>query len=191
MSEILKRIKDEIVYYVWYNPVHIYKEIKCWFLENAMNPWHWKMIWYAMFHHYGWDDCYMYKMLWYQIQKSRYYFKHRCFVLGPKELSDILKYQTLAIRMLDIILEHDDLFDFIEDETVDKSEPYYMRLKYVCKVKVNMKTRDRYKVKSCDSNGRIVYSSDYADLYPHELYKEKARKLLLCILDKYMAEWTD
>ena len=60
----INELIDNLRYYLWWRPVSAYKTVRCWWNTNGKNSWHWKMVWYAMFHHYGWDYEYMFNMLY-------------------------------------------------------------------------------------------------------------------------------
>lgn len=183
---------ENIKYYLYYMPKHIYKSIRHWVNVNARNPWHWKMVWFALFHHYPWDYEYMQELLYYQIQKSRWYFVHVCDYISDEDKAYIVKYQTLAIRMLDIILEHDKLYDFVDIEGADESLPFYQRIRHVCLVNVNMKNKDRFAVRCINPiTLKESYSTEHYEEYPEELYKEKAKHILNKILENRSEMWCD
>lgn len=191
MSKINELI-DNLRYYLWWRPVSAYKTVRCWWNTNGKNPWHWKMVWYAMFHHYGWDYEYMFNMLYYQIQKSKWYFENACWVLSKKDIEEKTKYQKLALRMLDIILHEERLYDFVDIPGADENTPFYERTKYVCTVYVNMRTKERFAVKCIDlKTGKTEYSTECFNNMPHELYIEKAKRILYRIMEEHCEEWWD
>lgn len=183
MKEKLKHFLDwYIVYYLRDVPAGIYKTVRHWWRCNGQNPYHWHLAWYAFFHHYGWDHSFFdWKLLQISIKKSRYYFERHRYI-SHEHLRRIAMWQEIAISLTEIILEERKLWDMHWTDN---------ELKYKCLVNVNMKNMNRFPVSGVDyETGRIISSINmYRD--SHELYKEKARQLLLKILDRYATEWWD
>lgn len=172
-------------YIVWYlrdKPKDVYKTIRHWWKCNGQNPYHWKLIWYAAFHHYGWDNSFNWEILQLCIKKSHYYFERHRYI-SDMHLSRILMWQKIAIGLLDIILEKREMWTM----NCEEPHPYYQ-----CLVYVNQKNIERFKATGVDyQSGKIITGIEQFKREPHELYKEKARQLLLAILDRYSTEWWD
>lgn len=183
IKERLKYIWDW--YIVWYlrdKPKDIYKTIRHWWRCNGQNPYHWKLIWYTAFHHYGWDNDFNWQVLRLCILKSKYYFERHQYI-SDMHLSRILMWQQIALGLLDIILERREMWEMHSDEAI----PFYE-----CLIYVNQKNRNRFLATGVDyETGKIVSGVQIYIREPHELYKAKARKLLTRILDEYATEWWD
>lgn len=178
LKEVISNIWDEIKYYVYWIPIDKYKTIRHWWICNGTNPYHWKLIWYTIFHQYGWDNSFNWEVLRLCILKSRYYFQHHQYI-SQEHIDYTIRWQTTAINLLDIILEKKNLWDY---------EYTY----YKCLVNVNMRNMDRFAYRGVDyETGKIYKTTKCYELEPHELYKEKARKLLLRILDEHSIHWWD
>lgn len=92
-------------------------------------------------------------------------------------------WQKIAIGLLDIILEKREMWEMRYDE----AQPYY-----VCLIYVNQRNRNRFTATGVDyESGKIVSGVQLYIKEPHELYKEKAKKLLVRILDNNADEWWD
>ena len=175
-KEIASTLWDDLVYYTIYKPMEIYRSIKHWWKCNGQNPYHWKLVWYCMFHHYSWDNSFNWQITKLYIQKSRKYFETHRYA-SERRVADIIKWQTICINLLDIILENREIWDWDDNG-------------YKCLVKVNMRNTTRFAYRCTDyRTGKIVMSIASYELEPHELYMAKARRLLLRILDEKSDEW--
>lgn len=185
LKERLEYIWDWII--VWYlrdKPKDIYKTIRHWWYCNGKNPYHWKLVYYSMFHHYGWNNSFNWEVIRLCILKSKYYFErntHTFISLG--HLNQILRWQQIAINLLDIILEKREMWKMIGDGEISQ---------YKCLIYVNQKNIKRFAVQVTNfETGEIYQITKYLETEPHELYREKAKKLLLRLLDTYANDWWD
>lgn len=186
-------------YIVWYfvdKPKDIYKTIRHWWRCNGCNPYHWKMLWFTMFHHYGWDNSFCWELLRFHIQKSNYYFSRNLGLISEKHRSHILMWQRIAIGLLNIILEKRKLWEITkrEDTKIDLDGDVLGGLEYdyKCLVYVNTRNLHRFGTWYTDyETGEITKNNKYMENEPHELYIEKARQLLLKIMDRYANSWWD
>ena len=121
---------------------------------------------------------YIYELLQIQIKKSNYYFKNVKTYIDKDHKNLIIKWQNIAINLLDIIL--------------DKKELYTEDIQYNCLINVNTKNVKRFAVNGYDFTiNKIIPCYKYMEEYPHELYIEKARRLLFKILNLHSSEWWD
>lgn len=194
LKERLKYIWDW--YIVWYlkdKPVDIYKTIRHWWKCNGQNPYHWKLIWYTAFHHYGWDNDFNWEVIRLCILKSHYYFERHQYI-SDTHLKHILMWQKIAIGLLDIILEKREMWtmEHYEDSKLEDVSPQFFKSVYKCLVKVNQRNMNRFPHEAMDYNtGKRFFTVQHYKEQPHELYIEKARKLMITILDRYSTEWWD
>lgn len=205
MKNIKDIWEDYIVWYLWDKPKDIYKTIRHWWWCNGSNPWHWKMVWYDMFHHYGWDNSFMYEHLYREINKTKYYFEKKCCILSEESIAERVRWMNIALSLLEIITEKRNLFEMVADEGTDgmaeteKLDNGCYRLvktnvHYVSLVKVNMKNKDRFPQRCYDWNtNKVSFSTDCyrPNESDDELYKRKAQVLLLRILQDYATDWWD
>lgn len=179
-NKIKELWEDYIVYYLYDNPTHYYKVLRMWWRCNGTNPYHWKLVWYTMFHHYGWDMDYSWQVTKLMIQKSKHYFEHHRYI-SDEHIEETTRWQGITIALIDIILEKTDLFDWNDTENG-----------YECLVNVNLRNADRfaYTVNDYFNRTKKKYTTSYKT-HPHLLYQEKARVLLLKILEKQSINWYD
>lgn len=185
MIQFIKNIwEDYIVWYCYDKPKDIYKTIRCWYYCDALNPWHWKLVWYTMFHNRPWASEYIYELIELHIKKSNYYFTHRNIMSSEGRLNNILRWQKIALNLLHIINNEGEYWEW------DFNKKGFDA--YSCKVYVNTKNVKRFAVKGTDyETMKTVECYEYMLKEPHELYVEKARKLFIKILSRYSGEWWD
>ena len=183
MINFIKTIwNDYIVWYLYDKPKDIYKTIRCWYQCDAKNPWHWKLVWYTLFHNRPWSSEYMWELIELYIKKSNYYFTHCTILIREDRLNNILRWQKIALSLLYIINNENILWEW------DFTNKQYKCLL----INVNLKNAKRFAVKITDyETMKTVNCYEYMLREPHELYIEKARHLLLNILDRYSGEWWD
>lgn len=182
----IKEIWDEyVVWYLYDIPKDKYKTIRHWYYCNATNPYHWKLVWHSMFHNYPWDRSFSLKLQYCWLQKSHYYFSKRCNWICQEHKDLIIKWQQIAINLLEIVLEKRELYDY------DITKPSHKEA-YKCLVYVNMKNAKRF-ADNCYSHDYKTFSKsyEYFNIEQHELYKAKALKLYYKILDQYSSIWWD
>lgn len=157
------------------NFIKFYNHFKSWYNVNGRNPYYWKLIWFSIFEAKPWD---IYELLQIQIKKSNYYFKNVKTYIDKDHKNLIIKWQNIAINLLDVIL--------------DKKELYTVDIQYNCLVNVNTKNVKRFAVNGYDfAINKIIPCYKYMEEYPHELYIEKARRLLFKILNLHSSKWWD
>lgn len=167
------------------NFIKFYNHFKSWYNVNGRNPYYWKLIWFSIFEAKPWDMFYIYELLQIQIKKSNYYFKNVKTYINEDHKNLIIKWQNIAINLLDIILDKKEL------HTVD-NKLYTEDIQYNCLVNVNTKNVKRFAVNGYDfAINKIIPCYKYMEEYPHELYIEKARRLLFKILNLHSSEWWD
>ena len=176
--------KNYIVWYLYDKPKDIYKIIRCWYYCDAKNPWHWKLVWFTLFHCRPWDSCYMWKLIELQIKKSNYYFIHNNVMISEGRENSVLKWQNIALNLLHIINNEHELWDWHFGKKGFDA--------YSCKIYVNTKNVKRFAQRGVDyESGKIIPCYEYMLKEPHELYVEKAKRLLTRILYRYSSEWWD
>lgn len=185
MIKFIKDIwEDYIVWYLYDKPKDIFKTIRCWYYCDAKNPWHWKLVWYTMFHNRPWDSCYIWELLELYIKKSNYYFTHCPLMISEGRKKSVLRWQNTALNLLHIINNEQDYWNW------DFSKKGFEA--YSCNIYVNTKNVQRFAQRGADyETGKCVQCYEYMLREPHELYIEKAKKLLLRIIDEYSGEWWD
>lgn len=183
-------IDDNIFWYIYDKPKDWYKTVRCWFYIDALNPYTWKLVWYNIFHNRPWDMCYTYELLSLQINKSLYYFQNRATFLSSLHRESIIKWQKIALSLLDILNNEYKLYDMVpEDENADAWDKHT----YKCLINVNTKNAERFAERGVDYEHptKTIKCWEYMLNQPHELYIVKARHLLYRILNEYSGEWWD
>lgn len=165
--------------------------IQCW-LRHCNNRNHWRMAKRA-FESYPFDYDELLQIERDKLKEMRAYFE-KSNITMPETYAQMIRYISLAIRMLDIMLHEEKLFDYegemktIELEEKDENgDPYYRLdmsdMVYHCRVKVNMNNLHRFVP---DERQQGVYR-----LHPHEFYRLKAKYLYYKIRAYHTEEWWD
>lgn len=183
-KERLNDFKDDIKYYIYYKPKHVYRSIRHWIRVNG-NKTHLKNVWDHMWNVFPWDYSYIYTLTRGQLVEALNYFQSgNSFSPNDKRIAEKIR---LALSLIDIFTERKELWDYdhTNDKKLCKPKIYYF--------KVNMNNKDRFKQKlqNIDDPSKYSYSSSYYDNYPEELYKEKARRLYYRLMQEYSEEWWD
>lgn len=179
---------EEVKWYCYEKPLLKYREVRWWWNSNATNPYHWKLVFYTMFHHYPYSYSFNYETLRLSILKSMHYFKtFACEYVSDEHIKQTLMWQRIALGLIDIILERRELFDI--KNCSNKGELKYEK---TCLVYVNLKNKDRFP-QNCFSyfDNKRIYSTECYERFPEELYKEKAKALLSRIINERANEWID
>ena len=193
MKDKLLNILDEIIYYIYYSPKHLFLSIRGWYRIYAKNPYYWKEMKYTFNENAPWDSTYLYEIQYLWLKKSIYYFENQCKYIDERQIDFIVKSQKMALKMLDIYLENIEIWTMEEDINADKSLPYYERHNYKCIPYVNLRNKHRFKFFGLDTNNydKIVYNDNMYDIEPHELYRQKAIRLYHKIVSRYSNTWWD
>lgn len=193
MKNKLSNILDEIIYYIYYSPKHLFLSIRGWYRIYAKNPYYWKEMKYIFNENAPWDSTYFYETQYLWLKKSIYYFENQCKYIDERQIDFIVKSQKMALKMLDIYLENIEIWTMEEDINADKSLPYYERHTYKCIPYVNLRNKHRFKFFGLDTNNynKIVYNDNMYDIEPHELYRQKAIRLYHKIVARYSNTWWD
>lgn len=100
---------------------------------------------------------------------------------------NIIRQIDLAMKLLKIISDETDLFDFVDNEQSKYSsigsKEWLGNKKYVCKVNVNLKNAKRFA-----TNGEYI---GWFNKWPHELYEAKARYLYHKLRYNFEQRWWD
>lgn len=196
MNKIYKWILDNIIWNILDKPITRYKEFKCWLYCDAMNPYHWKLVKYCLFNNRPWSDYYAFEVLKIQLQKQLYYFDNVAYLISDKRKSEVIKYLNLAIKLIDILNENITLWDYEIGEYSNIND-LFKNSKYTCKVYVNTRNYERFALMAYDYSNttgtitKLVKCDKYLLDEPHELYKLKAKNLLLHILYDKSDLWWD
>ena len=193
MKDKLSNILDEIIYYIYYSPKHLFLSIRGWYRIYAKNPYYWKEMKYTFNENAPWDSTYFYETQYLWLKKSIYYFENQCKYIDERQIDFIVKSQKMALKMLDIYLENIEIWTMEEDINADKSLPYYERHNYKCIPYVNLHNKHRFKFFGLDTNNydKMVYNDNMYDIEPHELYRQKAIRLYHKIVARYSNTWLD
>ena len=92
-----------------------------------------------------------------------------------------IKQIDLAMKLLYIINNDNDLYEYVED-TTSTAKTWFERSVYTPKVNVNTKNAKRFV---------NDYEVEFYNKFPHELYLVKARHLYHKIRDMYEQTWWD
>lgn len=156
-----------------------YGDVKAWWYCDAKNPYHWKLVWYTLTHHFPFEDYYTYEVLQLCLKKSIYYFETAPHDIHQNHIDKTLMWLRISDGLLDIILEKREIWS-------------YTNHRYKCLVKLNQKNMNRYQQTITDYiTGKVTQSTRMYETTPHCLYKQKALVLLMRILQTYSKDWWD
>lgn len=123
-----------------------------------------------------------------KLEELRAYFEPLEF-LGDRDKQKILRDITYCIKLLDILTDSKELYNFSGDfKEVEINGRMCIRpenLEYKCFVKVNLRNMDRF-LKGDSKNHKEIYQK-----YPHEIYIMKARNLYHEIRKQCEETWWD
>ena len=127
---------------------------------------------------YSFDFGYLYNLEYAKLASMKDYFeKHGLSVDNDKYIKQI----DLAMKLLYIINNDNDLYEYVED-TTSTAKTWFERSVYTPKVNVNTKNAKRFV---------NDYEVEFYNKFPHELYLVKARHLYHKIRDMYEQTWWD
>lgn len=192
MNNIKEWIDDNIIWYIWDKPIHIYKEIRHWFKLCVCNKYYWKQLKMHTFNCFPYDECYFFEGQYQWLNYAIDYFENQCWILTQKSIDFKLKYMKLAKRMLEIYMEKDQLFKFEEELDAPKDAPYYKKIKHICIPYVNMRNRKRFPYLAGDyETCKMKFIDNMYDTHAEELYRRKALHIYNMIVQRYSDCWWD
>lgn len=151
---------------MFYKVQRIYNDVRCWF-RHCFNKHHWKVIKEAILG-YPFDYCYLWELEKAKLVEMQKFFEESNITIDdPKTAKEI----NLAIKLLDIMLFEDDLYEF-----------NHRTREYECLVKVNTNNIDRFIFNQCEKNFIL-------DKMPHELYVVKAKHLYYELMKNKIRGW--
>lgn len=162
--------------------MNFFMKIRMWFNLNC-NTHYFKLL-KAAFNGFPFDYGFLYTIEYYKLKEMLSYFKQSKYL--EKEYKErILQTLTLAIKLLDIIINQDRFFKFnggvklIPNKNGTSHKIDFSNLKYTCLVKVNLR------------NGKRFMKPSIYELHKHELYIEKAKFLYHKVRYQYEYLWAD
>lgn len=163
---------DSLYYYFITCPKDYWNKFRTWFVCNGKNKYSWKLAKYDIFNSYPWDEIYMFKSLKLQIEKSRHYFINKAKYASEERKKEIIRYQTIAIKLLHILINTSELYVITKDGKYQV--PSFVSYANIQNVNRFTNNNDRKRI---------------LKQYPDELYILKARKLFYKIMDEKSCDW--
>lgn len=175
-------IYDELVWYAYYKPIQFYKALRGWWYCNGSNPYYWKHLAYCAFKADHWDAHFILESEYYWISKSLYFFKNKCNWISDEHRADIIKWQTIALNLLDIICERKEYWAFDNEKKCT-----------ICYKYVNRHNAHRFaaRVPHFPIVNHTTWSTEAYKVDDFELYKAKAFNLYCRIIKEYSTYWWD
>lgn len=128
---------------------------------------------------YSFDFGFLYNIEYKKLAEMKNYFEK----YGLAEDNDkFIKQIDLAMRLLYIINNDNELYDYVEDKT-SSAKTWIERVRYKSNVNVNLKNAKRF--------AKSKYEVEFYNKCPHELYLLKAKHLYHKVRDCYEQTWWD
>lgn len=153
---------------MFYTIRRIYNDAKCWF-RHCFNKNHWKVVKEAILG-YPFDYCYMWQLERAKLVEMQKFFESSDLTVDD---SKIAKEISLAIKLLDIILFEDDLYEY-----------NHKTKEYKCLVKVNTNNMHRFSKVENEEIKKFVI-----DHMLHKLYITKAKHLYYELMKNKIRTW--